>query len=1391
MNKAVPWNVKGVGFSAREVAHMAARRAGVPIGEWLNSVITDRAKDLGVSMSDFSEDERLDALVARLAGVAESLQPEEDRTQVRKAPLTRGETPARSTGADSMAQVSRNDDAIDSGGGTRKNSRPTRSESDALPWTVQESEDRGSRRKLEEWDGDVRLDQALELAEKRAAAADDRVVGERQRLAVAALAKEVDRLNRLDRGAPASRQATARSNSRSVEADHPGRSGEGSRPIREVVGSVAERIEAMEARIAHRDADLANRPIVAALSRLEDRFEHLLRRNVDGARESAKVEATFRELDGRLRDIAQRLDRNEHALPARSVADIERIDGSLAAILSRFDAAPEPAAKYSDADRWKDAPHVDTRPGRKNARDAVAEITRRQADLDQSESHRSALLRGTSYPSIGQAQRDGRGTRDLPDAVGSNEDGRPESNRRRTRVDVSDMDLDPVAGLQDQFARLTERMEARLDEAARTRAKLEDRSEDITALKSGIAALGERLDDIKRQNEDDRLFKEENDGVEVLRQEIAALQVGLAKLAPQSAISTLENAVRELGGQIDESRRDGVSDAVLAPLDRLRQEIRQTLDGNLKSAIGGVEQQLQGIGGRLGRLETNALDQEAAASLQGQMQDVRDLLRTAAAHFQAADRLQAEVVQLGTRVERLAEGPPRSAVRDLELSINEIRTMLVEFSPENAVQDVSRKLDRFAERMDVIEEHVAAPTAMFDEFSRRIEVANASLAERLLQAAPATVDLAPIEAMIGGLSTKIDGLRHASADTQVLGGLVRGLAAQIEEARLPSADARILDTLETQVGRLAERLDRSDASLDAITSVERLVRDLFGQIDETRTAAIDAAEAAARTAAQETLRAALVSPTLAGEEASARATRVVEQVGQELSEFRKAHKVSEQRVHSTLLALNDTLERMVDRMVVEAEKARPKVVAAAPGIGDAPVRDNAAPPERKKADDAPAVATALPLAEPRELSAKPVDVKIAPGVRASIPSVEIGRAPHGDPIPDVSPLIAAARRAAQAAQLSASTASRSAEERVRAESPTAKSGTKGWRAVMAQKRPILLSVASVLLLLGALQIVRMTQGRSDVASMDHKDTVEASAEPTAPAAVSPPPPAALAATPKVAVDAAPVSAPAPVAVASTSPQVSSEMLSGDTTQTQATVSPPVSASLETAESAPKALAPSLRDLADHGDPSAQYEIGARYTEGRSLPRNPKSAVTWFERAGKQGFAPAEYRLGSIYEKGTGAAADPAQAIAWYEKAANQGNVRAMHNLAVMAAEGAAGKSDYDRAATWFTKAANHGVRDSQYNLAILYARGLGVPQDLSQSYTWFSLAAAQGDADAGKKRDDVAAKLDASKLASAKAAVDAFKPDAVEKLANEVVPPVGGWEVAAPVKSTSPKISTM
>jgi len=184
----------------------------------------------------------------------------------------------------------------------------------------------------------------------------------------------------------------------------------------------------------------------------------------------------------------------------------------------------------------------------------------------------------------------------------------------------------------------------------------------------------------------------------------------------------------------------------------------------------------------------------------------------------------------------------------------------------------------------------------------------------------------------------------------------------------------------------------------------------------------------------------------------------------------------------------------------------------------------------------------------------------------------------------------------------------------------------------------------------------------------------------------------------------------------------------------------------------------------------------------------EEAARWFERAAAKGLVPAQFRYASQLEKGLGVKKDLEAARRLYLAAAAKGNAKAMHNLAVLYAEGPDGKPDYESAAKWFQSAARHGVADSQYNLGVLYARGIGVGVDLAESYKWFALAAAGGDPEAGKKRDEVAAHLDAAALAGARRAVESFSAEPQPAAAITVPAPAGGWDkAAAPAHGKPPR----
>ncbi len=203
---------------------------------------------------------------------------------------------------------------------------------------------------------------------------------------------------------------------------------------------------------------------------------------------------------------------------------------------------------------------------------------------------------------------------------------------------------------------------------------------------------------------------------------------------------------------------------------------------------------------------------------------------------------------------------------------------------------------------------------------------------------------------------------------------------------------------------------------------------------------------------------------------------------------------------------------------------------------------------------------------------------------------------------------------------------------------------------------------------------------------------------------------------------------------------------------------------------------SLRLAAANGDPSAEFEVGARLAEGKGTDQNFKDAAKWYQRSADQGFAQAQYRLGTLYERGLGVKADEARAKAWYERAAEQGNIKAMHNLAVLSANSKAGAPDYTTAAKWFSQAAERGLADSQFNLAVLYENGLGVEADMRQAYKWLSLAARSGDKEATRRRDIMKGKLQVNEIAEAEAMVRGFKARSTDALVNDARTAGEAWK---------------
>jgi localization factor PodJL len=102
MNKALPWNVNGVGFDARDAAREAAHRQGKSLGEWLHGVIADHAADLGVDERDMGGQQRINAVTSKLERLSARSSDHDRRVRLgRGSDFTRRRmTPDRGDGMD-------------------------------------------------------------------------------------------------------------------------------------------------------------------------------------------------------------------------------------------------------------------------------------------------------------------------------------------------------------------------------------------------------------------------------------------------------------------------------------------------------------------------------------------------------------------------------------------------------------------------------------------------------------------------------------------------------------------------------------------------------------------------------------------------------------------------------------------------------------------------------------------------------------------------------------------------------------------------------------------------------------------------------------------------------------------------------------------------------------------------------------------------------------------------------------------------------------------------------------------------------------------------------------------------------------------------------------------
>ncbi|RBP16564.1 localization factor PodJL [Roseiarcus fermentans] len=867
-------------------------------------------------------------------------------------------------------------------------------------------------------------------------------------------------------------------------------------------------------------------------------------------------------------------------------------------------------------------------------------------------------------------------------------------------------------------------------------------------LRLGLRDLSGKLDALRREW---RGARARDHDVAALEEELAAVRRSLAGLAPAAPGHGLAQSPGWPTRAGAPPRRDDRDEWLLAAVNRIALELRDALDSRRPEAAADLDRRIESLGARIDALAGAVPSGEVVEAIRRQMEEVHDLLIAAARRSLPLDRLDDQISRLVDQVERLAAKPPAFDPAQTEELLALMRRPAATAEVEPALASIDARLeaiagslpeDRFAglqASLTAIEASLAAAEresvpALVRDLAARADAAESRERER--------PDIAPLLSQVIERLDRIPAASLAAIEQElraIQAGVDRlGATAPIADEtadQLAEAIARRLEGLFAGAagggGRLAEidgRLDLVSVRLDEVDALERAARDVLDKLRR-------------------------------GDEPPA------SDLADQIAALRRERAAADQRAETLLQGVQEVIDRLVDRLSGAAAD-RPPIARDRP-------REPARTPTIRIVD--PSALDALDLFDPprppvrRDLASDRVanaasarldgDRLLEPGAapeRASAAGDGVqGQASGGRANAAISAHIAAARRAAQSAV--AHPDAKSAASWPNVERNVRHAG----RFCAEHKRSLLLAAALAMAIAAA---ARMMSGHPLLPQWYGKDAPPA---PAADALSRPTPPAAPGPrTPPAAIDTAPTGS-----IGRDRPSLESRRDSGPPI-------PDLSAAL------PAGVTPPLRDAVLAGSPAAEYDLAQRLFDGRGLGQDQAAAASWFERAASAGFAPAAFRLGALYQKGVGVQRDPAAAKRWYTAAARAGNARAAHNLGVMEAEPADEKADYAEAAQWFRKAGQMGVRDSQYNLAVLYARGLGVERDLGQAWVWFSLAASQGDAEAARKRDEVAAKMDPAGRAAAADALSRFKVAAPDPAANDVAPISGSGGDPAPAQAS-------
>jgi len=960
----------------------------------------------------------------------------------------------------------------------------------------------------------------------------------------------------------------------------------------------------------------------------------------------------------------------------------------------------------------------------------------------------------------------------------------------------------------------------------------------------------------------------------------------VSKSRAEQNTTELEAALRNVISHIEVSDRQNtdVMKNIQARLSEL--STRSTApDNDSVQQLTGIVSQMED---RLSHLSQRVMKAESSDSVQqltgtvGQMEDRLSHLSQRVMKAENSDSVQQLIDTISQMEDRLSHLSQQVVNAESSDSVQQLTGTVSQM--EDRLSHLSQRVVN-AESSDSVQQLTGTVSQMEDRLSH--------LSQRVVNAETGASEFLSVEEKIKSLTNRLDNSLDRETDPQItaLEERTTQLATQLDDFLEVSTDTKAADQYAAQLNELANRLENTEQQFNKLSPLEDSINQLFEAVESNRnlaqenvlnashksietmeTIAEQAAKKAAENAAQrsaEHVAAIMADDGLNKKEMTAsikalrdemhqlqettieaarcdaeqalsaglsgQATKAIAEpmmaLRQEFDQLQDISKNTEMRNQDTLEAVHDTLEKVVERLVVlettPPERpampalSMPEIDLVSPARFERPfhvsdeieevsaVEDEAGDidtPGENAAGLEPGSETA-----PSQTTPLPQNERIDPTFSTADDGETNSDKDNADnPGPTLNhSFLEAARRAAQAA---AQTPKNLPEEGEHEESEEEAGNKLLALATKSDKKrkTLLLVAAAALLLIGVLSAGSLMTGTSlNVASSTAKppagalsndrltSTANKANKQSAEEPASGLPETSLPVQPPITQNTLPAIAettPPSIPAEKAPPETAVDSITTARLNTPEPVQTiPVDETFGANPSEvlpPEAIGPiALRQAAAAGDSTAQFEIAVRYTTGKLVPQNLGKAISWYQKAAGQGLAPAQYRLGTFYEKGRGVAKDKATARIWYERAAAKGNLKAIHNLAVIYADGSKGKPDFAKAGLWFRKAAELGLADSQYNLAILHDRGLGVSKDQEKAYFWFQIAGSQGDKDAEARAAIIEKRMSPDEIAQTKLLISNWNPLTLNKSANEVALPFDGWQTASTAQTIIPAVT--